>query len=59
MVKLCQGIFISGFKSLLQDRSSYFNWELLVTDNAQSISKHMLLFKVFLYSLGVILNAHE
>ena len=30
-----------------------FNLELLVTDNARSISKHMLLLKVFLYSSGV------
>ena len=36
-----------------------FNRELLVTDNARSISKHMLLLKVFLYSLGVTLNVHE
>ena len=36
-----------------------FNWELLVTDNAQSVSKHMLLLKVFLYSLGVTLDVHE
>ena len=36
-----------------------FNWELLLTDNARSISKHMLLLKVFLYSLGVTLNVHE
>ena len=36
-----------------------FNWELLVTDNAQSISRHMLLLKIFLYSLGVALNVHE
>ena len=36
-----------------------FNWELLVTDNARSISKHMLLLKGFLHSLGVTLNAHE
>ena len=35
------------------------NWELLVTDNAGSISKHMLLLKVFLYSLGVTLNVYE
>ena len=32
---------------------------LLVTDNARSISKHMLLLKVFLYSLGVTLNVHK
>ena len=36
-----------------------FNWELLVTDNAQSISKHMILLKVLLYSSGVPLNVHE
>ena len=36
-----------------------FNRELLVTDNARSISKHMLFLKVFLYSLGVTLNVHE
>ena len=36
-----------------------FNWELLVTDNARSISKHMLLLKGFLYSLGVTLNVNE
>ena len=35
------------------------NWELLVTDNARSISKHMLLLKVFLYALGVTLNVYE
>ena len=34
------------------------NWELLVADNARSISKHMLLLKVFLYSLGVTLSVH-
>ena len=33
-----------------------FNRELLVTDNARSMSKHTLLLKVFLYSLGVTLN---
>ena len=59
MVKLCQGVSINGFQSLPQDRSSYFNRELLVTDNARSISKHMLFLKVFLYSLGVTLNVHE
>ena len=35
------------------------NQELLVTDNVQNISKHMLFLKVSLYSLGVTLNAHE
>ena len=59
MVKLCQGISINGFQSLPQDRSSYFNGELLVTDNARGISKHMLLLKVFLYSLRVTLNVCE
>ena len=43
MVKLCQGISINGFQSLPPDRSSYFDRELLVTDNARSISKHMLM----------------
>ena len=51
MVKLCQGTFINSFQSLPQDRSSYFNWELLVTGDARSISKYVLLLKVFLYSL--------
>ena len=32
-----------------------FNSELLVTDNARRISEHMLLVKVFLYSLDVTL----
>ena len=59
MVKLCQGVSINGFQSLPQDRSSYLNRELLVTDNARSISKHMLLLKVFLYSLGVTLKVYE
>ena len=36
-----------------------FNAELLVTDNARSISKHRLLLKVFRCSLGVTLNVHE
>ena len=36
-----------------------FKWELLATDNAESISKHMLLFKVFPYSLGVTLNVRK
>ena len=36
-----------------------FNWELSVTDNAQSISKQMLLLKASLYSLGVTLNVYE
>ena len=36
-----------------------FYWELLVTDNAESISKYVLFLKVFLYSLGVTLNVHE
>ena len=36
-----------------------FNWELLVTDNAQSVSKHVLLLKGFLYSLELTLNIHE
>ena len=35
------------------------NWELLVTDNTQSISKLMLFLKNFLYSLGVTSNEHE
>ena len=35
------------------------NRELLITENARSISKHMILFKVFFYSLGVMLNVHE
>ena len=43
MVKLCQGISINDFQSLPQDRFSYFDRELLVTDNARSISKHMLM----------------
>ena len=34
-----------------------FKWELLVTDNAGSVSKPMLLLKVLPYSLGVTLNA--
>ena len=59
MVKLCQGISINDFQSLPEDRSSYFNWELVVTDNAGSISKHMLLLKGYLYSLGVTLNVYE
>ena len=36
-----------------------FKWELLVTNNALSIPKHMLLLKVFFYSLRVVLNVHE
>ena len=36
-----------------------FNRELLVTDNAGSISKHMLLLKVFPYLLVVTLNVRE
>ena len=36
-----------------------FNWELLITENARSISKHMLLLKVFLYPLQVTLIVHE
>ena len=36
-----------------------FKWELLVTDNAGSISKHVLPLKVFPYSLGVTLNVRE
>ena len=31
----------------------------LITDNARSISKHVLLLKVFFYSLGVTLNVPE
>ena len=34
MAKLCQEISINGFQSLPQDKSSDFNLELLVTDNA-------------------------
>ena len=59
MVKLCQGISINSFQSLPQDRSNYFNPELLVTNNARIISKHMLLLKVLLYSLGVTLTLRE
>ena len=59
MVKLCQGISINGIQSLPRDRSSYFNLEVLVTDNARSISKYMLPLNVFLYSLGVTLNVYE
>ena len=59
MVKLCQGVSINDFQSLPQDRSSYFNRELLLTDNGRSISKHMLLLSVFLYSLGVTLSIYE
>ena len=59
MVKLCQGIFINGFQSYHKIDQVIFNWELLVTDNARSISKHMLLLKVFLDSLGVTLNVRE
>ena len=36
-----------------------FKRELLVADNAGSISKYMLLLKVFPYSLGVTLNVRE
>ena len=36
-----------------------FNWGMLVTDNARSISEYMLLLKVFLYSSGITLNVHE
>ena len=36
-----------------------FKWELLVAENAQSISKRMLLLKVLLYSLGATLNVHD
>ena len=36
-----------------------FNWQLLVTDNARTISKHMLFLKILLSSLGVTLNVHE
>ena len=36
-----------------------FKWELLVTDNAGNISKHMLLLKVFPYSLEVMFNVRE
>ena len=59
MVKLCQGISINGFQSLPQDKSSYFNRELLVADNARRVSKQMLLLKVFLCSLGVTLNVYK
>ena len=60
MIKLCQGISINGFRSLYHKINQViFNGELLVTGNARSISKHMLLLKDFLYSLGVTLNVHE
>ena len=36
-----------------------FNSELSVTDSARSISKYMLLPKVFFYKFGVTLNVHE
>ena len=36
-----------------------FKRELSVTDNAGNISKHMLLLKVFPYSLGVTLSLRE
>ena len=55
MVKLCQGISINGSQSLPQDRSSYFNWELLITDNAQSISK----YSKYMLLLKVTLNVYE
>ena len=58
MVKLWQGISINGFQSLPIDQV-IFNRELLVIDNARSISKHMHLLKVFIYSLGVTLNVNE
>ena len=35
------------------------HFQLLVTDNVGNISKHMLLLKGFLNSLGVMLNVHE
>ena len=53
MVKLCQGISINGFRSL------FLTENFLVTDNARSISKHMVLLKGFLCSLGVTFNIHE
>ena len=60
MIKQCQGISINGFRSLYHKINQViFNRELLVTDNAQSISEHMLLLKDFLYSLRVTLNVHE
>ena len=36
-----------------------FNWELLVTNIEQSISKHIILLKVFVNSLVVMLNVHK
>ena len=54
------GCFWAMSRNIHQWLSKFiFNWELLVTDNARSISKHMLLLKGFLYSLGVTLNVHE
>ena len=44
-----------AFKVYHKINQAIFNWELLVTDNALSISKHMLLLKV----LGVTLIVHE
>ena len=41
------------------DQVIFFKWEFLVTNNARSISKRMLLLKVFPYSLGVTLNVCE
>ena len=59
MVKLSQGISINSFQSFPQGRSNHFNPEFLVTDNAQIISKHILLLKVLLYSLVVTLTLRE
>ena len=49
----------SSFKVCHKFDPVYFDWELLVTDNARTISKHMLFLKILLYSLGVTLNVHE
>ena len=59
MFKLCQEYSSTAFKIYHKVDQVIFNWELLATDNARSISKHMLLLKTFLDSLGVTLNVHE
>ena len=50
MVKLCQEISIMAFEVYRKINQVIFTWELLATENARSISKHMLLLKIFLYS---------